>query len=222
MSKTQQMIYSAYNNPIIADKYYEDFYKEDLPILSGAFDKFLDMLGDGRLLDLGCGAGQHCEWAAKRGFQVLGIDFSESMLKIANKLKSSNKIEYREGDLLNLEQALVCESKFDGLIMCFSLLCFNEKEVKIVLESAKNYLKHDGRIFVVTAEETEFGIGREVVEDEPFDTTEKQYYKYYTKEELKNLLFKFGFDDIIIEELKTPNPNDAAGEALVATAKFTG
>lgn len=40
--------------------------------------------GDFRsVLDLGCGAGRHCVFLAKEGFNVVGTDFSKSSLKRA-------------------------------------------------------------------------------------------------------------------------------------------
>lgn len=221
MSKTQDLIYSAYNNPVVTEKYYQEFYEQDLPIKCGYFDKFLNLLNQGGyVLDLGCGAGQHCEYAAHKGFRVTGVDFSKSMLNVAEKLKSSQDVDYRYGNMLKLEEVLKKNEKFDGIVLCFSLLCFNTKEANIVLQNALKHLKHRGRVFIVTAMETERQIGREIIEEEPFDKRENQYYKYYTQDELENLLRKHGLNDICIEQLITPNPNDAAGAALVATAQL--
>ena len=49
-----------------------------------------------RVLDLGCGYGRHCKYAAEHGAaQVLGIDISERMLDEARRRNTDPRIEYR-------------------------------------------------------------------------------------------------------------------------------
>ncbi len=48
------------------------------------------------VLDLGCGYGWHCKYAADNGaVQVLGIDLSEKMLGVAREKNADGKIQYR-------------------------------------------------------------------------------------------------------------------------------
>ena len=44
----------------------------------------------GRLLDLGCGAGNNSVWYAERGYQVAGIDIAPSANERANERASVN------------------------------------------------------------------------------------------------------------------------------------
>ena len=56
---------------------------------------FPDMEGK-MVLDLGCGYGWHCKFAAEQGArQVLGLDISEKMLEEARRRCQDGKIEYR-------------------------------------------------------------------------------------------------------------------------------
>lgn len=60
------------------------------------FSRFLpaDMSGL-KVLDVGCGYGWHCKYAAERGAEyVLGIDPSAKMLEEAKKLNAHERIEY--------------------------------------------------------------------------------------------------------------------------------
>ena len=53
-----------------------------------------DFLGK-RVLDLGCGFGWHCMYAAKNGADsVVGVDISDNMLQQARKINSSGKSRY--------------------------------------------------------------------------------------------------------------------------------
>lgn len=57
-----------------------------------------------RVLDLGCGYGWFCRWAAAAGAaQVVGIDLSEKMLARARADTADAAITYRRGDLETLE-----------------------------------------------------------------------------------------------------------------------
>lgn len=50
----------------------------------GAFKKLLPDFAGKRVLDLGCGYGWHCMYAAEQGASsVVGIDLSERMLSVA-------------------------------------------------------------------------------------------------------------------------------------------
>jgi ubiquinone/menaquinone biosynthesis C-methylase UbiE len=56
------------------------------------------------VLDLGCGYGWFCRWAAENGAaSVGGIDVSEKMLERASSMTTNSKINYRRADLETLE-----------------------------------------------------------------------------------------------------------------------
>jgi SAM-dependent methyltransferase len=68
-------------------------------------------ISDSRVLDLGCGYGWFCRWAAEEGLaaRVEGFDLSEKMLERAQEMTDANlssQIEYQRADLdtLNLKE----------------------------------------------------------------------------------------------------------------------
>lgn len=64
-----------------------------------------------RILEIGCGMGQHTKQHADLGAeQVIGIDISEKMLNIARNYFSDNKITYQKMALEDLNQV---NDKFD-------------------------------------------------------------------------------------------------------------
>ncbi|MBT3285118.1 class I SAM-dependent methyltransferase [Candidatus Bathyarchaeota archaeon] len=92
---------------------------------SGALKEFSDVFNaftgklprNGRVLDLGCGTGlPYASHLVKNGFDVLGVDLSEEMVKVATRnvpeakfvQRSMSEIEYRD--------------KFDGALSSFSML----------------------------------------------------------------------------------------------------
>lgn len=73
-----------------------------------------------RVLDLGCGYGWFCRWAAEQGAgAVTGIDISEKMLAKARAGTADKAIVYRQGDLETLELA---QGSFD---LVYSSLAFH-------------------------------------------------------------------------------------------------
>ncbi len=72
-----------------------------------------------RVLDLGCGYGWHCKYAAERGAgYVLGIDSSEKMIGEAKRRNSDPRIEYR---VCSIEEYEYPENEFDCAVSNLAL-----------------------------------------------------------------------------------------------------
>lgn len=71
------------------------------------------------VLDLGCGYGWHCKYAAEQGASfVLGIDQSEKMLETAKQKNSHPKITYLRSEILSYDYR---ENEFDFVISNLAL-----------------------------------------------------------------------------------------------------
>jgi SAM-dependent methyltransferase len=70
-----------------------------------------------RVVDLGCGFGWFCRWAADQGAaDVLGIDLSENMLERARRDTAQPQVHYERHDLDHLELAPAsCELVYSSL-----------------------------------------------------------------------------------------------------------
>jgi ubiquinone/menaquinone biosynthesis C-methylase UbiE len=69
--------------------------------------EFVKILHKGiRILDLGCGNGRNSVFLAEQAFQVVGIDFSVNMLKIATQksieIKNENRPTFIQADIMEL------------------------------------------------------------------------------------------------------------------------
>jgi len=67
-----------------------------------------------RLLDLGCGTGEHARYFAEKGFEVVGVDASETMLERAKEDGVPAGVQFLYGDLLHVEQ--VVAGTFGGAV----------------------------------------------------------------------------------------------------------
>jgi len=104
-----------------------------------------------RILDLGCGTGRHSIELATRGYQIVGIDLSESLLKRAKQkaLERNLQIDFQKHDARNLSFF----EEFDLVIMicegAFSLMETDEMNFQI-LQNAANALKSNGKLIFTT------------------------------------------------------------------------
>ena len=104
-----------------------------------------------RILDLGCGTGRHSIELAKRGYDVTGIDLSESQLNRAKEKAATQNLA------INFEKHDARELTFDrefGLVImlcegAFPLMETDEMNFQI-LRNAANALKPQGKLIFTT------------------------------------------------------------------------
>ena len=96
------------------------------------------------VLDLGCGTGSHSSELARRGYRVVGVDRSPSMLALARKraLEAGLEIPFVESDL----RELALEESFDAVLMMFAVLSYQctNADVLAALQTARRHLKPGG------------------------------------------------------------------------------
>jgi SAM-dependent methyltransferase len=74
----------------------------------------LGSLPSNRLLDLGCGSGEHARYLAGKGFEVVGVDVSDTMLERAREDGVPAGVQFLLGDLIHVES--VVTGKFGGAV----------------------------------------------------------------------------------------------------------
>ncbi|RHO21962.1 class I SAM-dependent methyltransferase [Amedibacterium intestinale] len=113
--------------------------------------KILPDFHDKKVLDLGCGYGWHCKYAANHGAaSVLGIDISHKMLNIA---KQKNKDEKTEYQCIAMEDLDFEEASFDVIIS--SLAFHYVKDFESLANNISKWLKQGGE-FVFSVEHPVF------------------------------------------------------------------
>jgi SAM-dependent methyltransferase len=104
-----------------------------------------------RILDIGCGTGRHALELARRGYRVIGVDLSESMLRQARQKSGALglEVDFRQMDARYLD----FEAEFDlAIMLCeggFPLMETDEMNFQI-LRNAVHALKKPGKLIFTT------------------------------------------------------------------------
>ncbi|MBL8550624.1 MAG: class I SAM-dependent methyltransferase [Hyphomonadaceae bacterium] len=130
--------------------------------------RLVDRHADGpvrRVLDLGCGTGRHAIEFAARGLDVVGVDFSEPMLKRARERaaerKGAGKLQFLQGDARDFSG----EAPFDAVMMNFNVFGYmnTNADLRGALTTARRNLRKGG-VFVA-----DLWYGPAVLADPPGD-----------------------------------------------------
>jgi SAM-dependent methyltransferase len=149
-----------------------------------------------RILDVGCGSGWLCEYLARLGYQVTGLDISPELIRLANERLSSlpygvdqqTKPSYRF--LVHDIEAAPLSETFDAVI-CYDALHHFEDE-NAVLRNIGEMLELGGQLFIAEGERPPEGSESEAELRgvmEQYETLESPFKRDY----LLELLTQHGF-----------------------------
>ncbi len=170
------MIENYYNQNAII--FFNDTVNVDMNEFYKKFESYL--LPSAKILDLGCGSGRDILYFKNKGYDVVGIDNSEELIKLSKKYLN---IDIIKKDFRNLN----FNNEFDGIWACASLLHLKRIEIKKVFESCLKALKKDG-IFYSSYKYGDF---------EGFKNG--RYFTFYNEVLIKKLISEF--DNISLLEL---------------------
>jgi SAM-dependent methyltransferase len=128
--------------------------RKDVEREANYIEKSLRLDRGSRLLDLCCGTGVHAVELASRGYQVVGVDLSNTMLTLArdHNEKRGTSVSFIQGDMRRLN----LEGVFDG-IYCWqtSFGYFDDQQNAEVLERVARALRPGG-VFVLDVTNRDF------------------------------------------------------------------
>ena len=105
------------------------------------YNEFLPLIPEnGNILDAGCGSGRDTLKFKSLGYNVVAMDGSKEMCKLAS--------EFTGEKVLHIQfQEIEFNNEFDGIWACASLLHVPSSEIEIVLEKLKKSLKENGIMY---------------------------------------------------------------------------
>lgn len=122
-----------------AQSYIDQTFNIDLTFLA---DKFLDLIvGQGNILDLGCGSGRDAFYFNKLGYNVYGVDGSAAMV---------NHVKSFLGDRVTQAtyESYECDLTFDGIWACASLIHVPEKDMLKIIRKYTRALNRNGIFYM--------------------------------------------------------------------------
>ncbi len=110
-----------------------------------------DGIEDGLILDLGCGTGNMTEALRKKGYDMIGVDYSQEMLSVAME-KSAQNDDTQDEDLSQILYLCQDMRAFElyGTVRAIVSICdcmnyiLKEEDLKKVFKLANNYLDPGG------------------------------------------------------------------------------
>ncbi len=129
-------------------KLYEHRNTHDAKLLIDLLFKNIKLKPKSRILDLACGNGRHSILFAAKGFDTLGIDLSEFLIKQAKKQLSGEYIRYKNNIKFEIRdmRELNHKNEFDLVVNLFSSFGYfaSQKDNEKVIKGISIALKQDG------------------------------------------------------------------------------
>ncbi len=171
----------------------EKYAKAKLTNFNPLIDFFCNHLPNkGSILDLGSGTGlPFSKLFVEKGFNVLGVDISSQMIKIAQ--KNVPMANFKELSMTDLDY----DKKFDGVFSSYSMLLLSPQLFKDVANQIVKSLKNNGLLYLSLNEPRVDGedVDKEVIVE---IMGEKMYSRAYREEEILTIFSQLG-----IKHLKT-------------------
>jgi len=158
-------------------------------------NRFADRIGDGRVVELGCGPGHVSAYLAARGPRVSGIDLSPAMIEQARRLFP--RIAFEVGDMLHLP---FDEGTLAGLVSFYSIVHFDERQTDVAFAEMSRVLDSNGVLALA------FHVGDDVVHrDEWFGESVSVDFRLHDPTSVQRQLQNVGFTIESVDE-RDPYP----------------
>lgn len=141
-------------------------------------EKFHQLLPDGKVLEIGSGAGKDAAALIELGYDYTGTDASIGLIKVAQKRNPNARFEN-----VGVHDLDFPEHSFDGFWTAATLLHIPKDRIDSALERIKQQVKPDGIGF----------ISMKQGEGEREDEKNGRWFSYYSKEEFTRVLERNGY-----------------------------
>lgn len=184
--------------------------------------QFLPLPENREILDLGCGGGRHSRELAKSGYNVLGLDKSQSSIERAKRACSEySNTKFR---MLDMRQLTLLNCCYDGCISLWHSFGYFDSETNLkVLCDISSILKPAGRLiidlynrefFLKAPLKEEFTIGEnQIISHNSWDGDRYRVELSYGDEDLRDT-----FDWCLYDPCQFAEMAERAGFAIIARA----
>ena len=135
---------------------------------------------DSIVLDVGCGAGIKSKYLLDKGLRVVGIDFSEKMIELAQ--REVPAATYRVADIRDLSNL---NGLFDGILAQAVLLHIPKANIPVALVDLRGKLKDGGYLYIAVKEKKPDQDEEEMVIEKDYGYPYERFFSYFTLPEIK-------------------------------------
>lgn len=185
MAEKKEIVREGYDE--IAEEYQANRHIFDNVEVLEEFSSYLP--SNARVLDAGCGAGVPCaKLLVQAGFEVVGVDFSSNMLRLARK-------SVPEATLIkeDMTRPGFRDNAFDGLVALYSIIHVPREMHASLYQSFHRILKPEGIMLICIGSDEWEG------EDEYFGT--RMFWSEYSLEESLQMVRNTGMQIITSKHL---------------------
>jgi ubiquinone/menaquinone biosynthesis C-methylase UbiE len=174
---------NCYN--LTAEEYAKVFYNE---LDNKPFDRLILQRfaaeNSGKFADLGCGCGHTTRFLADAGVKnLVGIDLSPEMVKIAKKLNKN--LEFEVGNMLELDKT---DEEFGAVLAFYAIVHFTYEEIERAFREIYRVLKFSGQFLF------SFHVGDEKINlDEFLNQKVNITFYFFDADKILQILEKTGF-----------------------------
>ncbi|UCC27905.1 MAG: methyltransferase domain-containing protein [Candidatus Bathyarchaeota archaeon] len=139
MTEKEEIVRKGYDK--IAKQYHADRHIFDN---RKELEQFVSLLPrNARVLDVGCGSGYTGEYLVEHGFNVVGVDFSQSMLKLAGRNVPEANLIKQDATRLGFKT-----NSFDGLTSFYCIIHIPREKHASLFQSFHRILKPEGIMLI--------------------------------------------------------------------------
>lgn len=184
---------------------------------------FLDEIPKGKALDLGCGNSRNSLFLAPKGFSVQAVDIDPKAIKNLKHKSEKNKFKINivKEDIRKFN---IKEDNYDLILAVNSLIFMKKSDFQKTIQKIKYGLKNGGVTIIsgfTTKDSTYLKLKKryQPVGKNTFKDSKKQYWQFFSKNELKGYFLK-DFDILFYSERSvkdfSPHPHSHGIAEIVA------
>lgn len=161
---------------------------------SNQLSKYIDLIPkSGMILDIGIGEGRNAIFLAMKGYEVEGIDISNTAIKRCMELskKYNLRIDAKVDDMRTFD---VKPGAYSCIILSNVLNFFTDSDIKDIMTKLRNGLQQNGLIYINVFDEEEPSLTKvkerchRLADLTFYDEKNNMHLHYFTKEELGSLV----------------------------------
>lgn len=143
-----------------------------------ALDEVLELKGNERVLDFGCGSGRISYWIAPRVKEVVGLEVTSGMIELAEQNRKAENVKFMLYDGVHFP---TLSEPIDLILSVGVLQIMRGEALRQTLSGLAEYLRKEGRLYFIEQASDSPGVGRPSVKEylQAFEKSNLEVLRHY-------------------------------------------